>query len=447
MHAMDDYFRGKKITIMGLGLLGRGVGDAEFLASAGAELIITDLKNEEELAPSLKYLKKFDNISYTFGKHDLKDFEHRDLILKAAGVPLDSPYIAHARKQNIPIEMSAALCARLSLRLGSGQGGAIVIGITGTRGKSTTTHLIHHILKLAGKHVHLGGNVRGVSTLALLSHLQPGDFLVLELDSWQLQGFGEQAMSPHIAVFTNFLSDHMNYYKGDEERYFEDKANIFKFQERGDYLVAGEEASHLIKQKYGGKLKGTLIIPTSLPKQWKFKLVGEHNRVNAALAVEVAKMCTISEKTIRKALESFKSVAGRLELVRTLCGVHFYNDTTATTPDATLAALRALAKRRKVILIMGGADKSLDMTPLLRELPRACKTILLLAGTGTEKIKNAIIGKKAEFDSLQSALAGARATAKKGDIVLFSPAFASFGMFKNEFDRGDQFVEAVKRMK
>ena len=136
-------FGGKKITLMGLGLLGRGVGDAEFLASAGAELIVTDLKNETELAPSIARLKKFQNITYHLGGHRLEDFEDRDMILRAPNVPLDSPFIAHAREHGIPIEMDASLFVKLS--------GAMVLGITGTRGKSTVTHLIYEMARSAGK--------------------------------------------------------------------------------------------------------------------------------------------------------------------------------------------------------------------------------------------------------------------------------------------------------
>lgn len=201
-------FKGKKITLMGLGLLGRGVGDAEFLAECGAELLVTDLKTEEQLAESLERLARFSNITYVLGEHRLEDFQKCDMVLKAAGVPFDSPYIAEAKKNNVRVEMSGALFARLS--------GIPIIGITGSRGKSTTTQLIYHTLTRAteGGTVHLGGNVRGVSNLQLLKNVEEGDIAVMELDSWQLQGFGEAGISPHISVFTNLLPDHMNSTKG-----------------------------------------------------------------------------------------------------------------------------------------------------------------------------------------------------------------------------------------
>jgi UDP-N-acetylmuramoylalanine--D-glutamate ligase len=213
-------FKGKKITLMGLGLLGRGVGDAEFLAACGAELIVTDLKTAQELAPSIERLKKFDNIIYHLGGHQLEDFEDRDMVIRASNAPLDSPFIADAREHGIPVEMDASLFAKLSP--------ATIVGITGTRGKSTVTHLIYEMARSAGKNPFLGGNERGTATLPLLLKTDGASTIILELDSWQLQGFEDARASPHISVWTNFLPDHMNYYKGDMDRYFEDKAAISK---------------------------------------------------------------------------------------------------------------------------------------------------------------------------------------------------------------------------
>src|SRR3989344_5839604 len=220
----QDFFKGKKITLMGLGLLGRGVGDAEFLARYGAQLTVTDLKTAEELKPSLERLKVFPNITYHLGGHRLEDFRGKDFILKAAGVPLDSLYIAEARKTGVSIEMDASLFAKLA------PAGATVIGVTGTRGKSTTAAIIYEILKTAGKRVFLGGNIKDMATLPLLEKVREGDFVVLELDSWQLQGFEDAQISPHIAVFTTFFDDHLNYYKGNQRRYLADKAQLFLHQ-------------------------------------------------------------------------------------------------------------------------------------------------------------------------------------------------------------------------
>ena len=215
MRDFRDYFKDKKVTVVGLGLLGKRLGDIAFLSEFGAKVLVTDLKTAKELAPSIAKLKKYKNIEYVLGKHRMEDFENRNFVLKGQGVPLDSSYITHARKQGIPIEMDESLFVKLAPDVK-------IIGVTGTRGKSTTTVLIYEILKqaynspsikLGGKKpsVFLGGNIKGTAALPLLEVVKVGDTVVFELSSWQLQGFGEAGISPHISIFTNFMPDHMNY--------------------------------------------------------------------------------------------------------------------------------------------------------------------------------------------------------------------------------------------
>ncbi len=434
-----SHFAGKKITILGLGLLGRGVGDARYLAEQGAELIITDLKSEAELTSSLALLKEFPAIRYRLGEHRIEDFKGRDFILKAAGVPDPSPYLDAARVEGTPIKMSASWFAELS--------GIPCIGVTGTRGKSTATHMIHAILEHAGFATVLGGNVRGVSTLALLPEVTPEHVAVLELDSWQCQGWGEARMSPHIAVFTTFYPDHLNYYGGDLDRYLADKANLFLYQEPHDTLVLGAQCAERVEEKYGNQIRAHTSVASDhdLRSDWKLLIPGEHNRYDAALAVEAVRALGVDDENIKAALEGFRGVPGRLELVHERDGVAVYNDTTATTPEATLAALNALDPhgKRNLILIMGGADKGLAMDELLTALPQHTKRILLLSGTGTARIANTL-SQAPIFDSLSQAVTEAFQTAVPGDVILLSPAFASFGMFVNEYDRGDQFTALVK---
>src|SRR3990167_2703481 len=434
----SSHFRGKRITIMGLGLLGRGIGDTRYLAECGAELIVTDLKTREQLTESVAQLKSFKNITFVLGEHRLEDFRNRDFILKAAGVPLDSSYIAEAKKNGIPVRMSADLFAEIS--------NIHCIGITGTRGKSTVAHMIYEILKQAGKPVFLGGNVRGVSTLALLKEVTPEHIAVLELDSWQLQGWGEVKMSPHIAVFTTIYPDHMNYYKDDLDAYLADKANIFLYQGVKDTLILGKQCAPTIIEKYGERIDSkTLVIDElKLPDTWTLRVLGLHNRYNAALALAAARVLEIPDEVSRRALTAFAGVPGRLEFIREVDGVKVYNDTTSTTPEATLAALAALDPAHTV-LIMGGTDKGLDMNALLLKLGEV-KRVILLAGTGTSRILE-FLPTASVFDSLKAAVDEAFLATESGDNILFSPAFTSFGMFKNEFDRGDQFVHLITARK
>lgn len=431
-------FEGKKITVMGLGLLGRGVGDARYLAQQGAILTITDLKSPEELQSSLEQLKEFSNITYVLGEHRLEDFRDRDFILKAAGVPLDSVFITEAQNAGIPVKMSASWFMELS--------GIPVVGVTGTRGKSTVTHMLHNIMRSAEIPVVLGGNVRGVSTLALLDTVTPDHHALFELDSWQCQGFGDAKLSPQLSVFTTFMPDHMNYYRDDMDAYLADKANIFLYQTPEDTLILGAQCAELVEDSYSERIQAHVVVTSGhdFREDWELRIPGEHNRYDAALAVEAARALYIDDEIIKEALELFTGVPGRLQLIRTKGGVDFYNDTNATTPDATIAALRAFPAGR-TILIMGGADKGLDMTELMSEIPALAKSVVLLAGTGTDRIKNEIRD-TIIYDSVSDAVHAAVEIVEEGDTVVLSPAFASFGMFKNEYDRGDQFDTVIKNL-
>jgi UDP-N-acetylmuramoylalanine--D-glutamate ligase len=439
MDSYREFFKGKKITVLGLGLLGRGVGDTAFLAECGAELIVTDKKTEEELRTSLDTLSRFSNITYVLGEHRMEDFEGRDMILVSAGVPLDSPYVARAREEGTGIAQSAALFALLS--------GIPVIGVTGTRGKSTVTHMIHHALsEVTGEKILLGGNIRGISNLELLREVEEDSLVVMELDSWQLQGFGWAKVSPQISVFTNFMEDHMNYYHGDMGAYFNDKAQIFLHQKEGATLVTIPEVFRRIKNMNPGDTllqEVVLVDESTLPDEFLLRIPGEHNRQNAALALEALKAAGLTEEEALTGLSTFTSVEGRLEYMGNMRGLHVYNDNNATTPFATMTGLKAVARGKNVVLIAGGAYKEVDPTPLVPVLNEYCKHVLLLAGTGTDKIKDQVDAEV--FGTLSDAVEAAFRLGEEGDTILFSPGFASFGMFKNEYDRNDQFIALIKR--
>lgn len=428
-------FKDKKITVLGLGLLGRGVGDAEFLAKCGAHLVVTDKKSEAELAESVAKLKAYPDIAFKLGGHDTEDFTHCDFVLKAAGVPLDSPEVAAARKAGVPVTMSTALFAKYATETG-----ATVVGITGTRGKSTVSHLIFHALKSAGRKAYLGGNIRGMSTLALLPDIQAGDIVVLELDSWQLQGFGDLEISPHIAVFTNLMPDHQNYYP-DMETYFADKANVYRYQKESDAVFAGKK----IAERIGERAQ----IPQTIPPEWKLRIVGEHNRENAAFAVAVLRRLGLSKEEIQAGVESFEPVEGRLQFVRELNGVSIYNDNNATTPEATVAALRALGAH--TTLITGGSEKGLPLEELVSEIKKNVSHVILFVHDkykGSARFAELLRKESVPFEeaqSLEAAVEAALSHTEKGTI-LFSPAFASFGMFKNEYERNDEFLRLVMQV-
>ena len=441
-------FKDKKITVMGLGLLGRGLQVSAFLAQAGAKLTITDLKTAEELRTSIKKLQKY-KVRYVLGKHDLKDFENVDIIIKSAGVPLDSVYIQHAKNKNVPVEMDASLFVKIVKKI---YPKVKIVGITGTRGKSMTTALIHHILnensKILNAKIFLGGNMRNTATLPILNKIKPNDIVVLELDSWQCQGFGDCKISPDISVFTNIMKDHMNYYRGNIDTYLRDKSNIYKFQKKSDILITNTE----MLKKFKLKPKSKIIIPTNKTikslKNINLNIFGKHNIQNTSLAVEVVSKLGLKQKEITKSLKTFKGLEGRLEIIINNKAT-FINDNNATTPEAAGAGIKAVKekyKKGKIILIAGGSDKTLDLSPLLKEIKKVHKTILL-PGTGTNKLLEKIKTKYILSKNLKEAVGEAVKNINSNDVILFSPGFASFGLFKNEYDRNDQFLNIIKKWK
>jgi len=443
-------FKDKKITVMGLGLLGRGVGVVKYLVSKGARVTVTDLKTAKELKPSIDEIKIFLKnkkgtypVKFILGKHRMENFRNVDMIFKAAGVPLDSPFIAEAKKNSIPIFMDDALFAR--------EVQCKIIGITGTRGKTTTSNLIYEVAKKTGKRVYFAGNVRGMATLPLLEKVKKNDLAVLELSSWQLQGWRDLKISPSISVVTNIYPDHQNYYKNSMAKYVHDKEAIFANQTKKDFLVLNKNCPWCKKMAKKAKGKVVWFSANDVPRGWKLKVLGDHNLENIAAAAAVGEVFGLSIAKIKKVVENFRGVPGRLEFVREVCGIKYYNDTTATMPEATVAALRAIGGK-KIVLICGGADKNLNFKNLVPAIKKYTKTVVLLDGTATPKLQKQLLITNYQLpvtvaNSMREAVKVARQFATRGNIILLSPAAASFGMFKNEFDRGDQFLKEILKIR
>jgi UDP-N-acetylmuramoylalanine--D-glutamate ligase len=429
------FFKDKIVTLVGLGLLGRGVGDAAFLAQHCKKVFVTDTKNADELRVSVDALKNFKNIDFFLGAHDYKLFADVDFVIKGAGVRLDDPYIACARKNNIPVYMSTALFAYLSPLK--------TIGVTGTRGKTTTTCMIAEILKHAGKKVLLGGNIRGVSTLSQLASVDPFDVAVLELDSWQLQGFNDLKISPNIGVFTTFYPDHMNYYDGDMDRYLHDKASIFRHQKSGDTLVTTAEITELAAHEQRD-YQGKWVVAPPLPPSFTMNIPGAHNLLNAGLAKAVGSVRGIDTKTIDDALHDFSGVEGRLQFVGHWQNRAIYNDNNATTQDATMAALTSFPPQ-SIVLIFGGADKGLPIDRMLDYISAHNIRCVLIKGTGSDRVLEKLPN-IAVAGTMRDAVEIATTASCPDDNIILSPAFASFGVFKNEYDRNDQFMLEVQNL-
>jgi len=463
-------FKDKKVTIIGLGLHGGGVGIAKFFTRIGAKVLVTDLRNKEELKESLEQLEGR-SIKYVLGQHRPEDFVNTDLVVKSPAVPENSRYLEIARENKVPIETDIGIFFELCP--------VKIIGVTGSKGKSTVATLIARFLERKYSDVVLAGNIR-TSVLGKLAKINKNSLVVLELSSWQLAGLKSHRKSPQLALITNIMPDHLNRYKNMTE-YIEDKKLIFRWQKSKDYLVLNyddkvvRDLAKGVKAQvlYYSQANGGLLNPESA--NWgafvkgekiffdqnraeaeinkeeicsleEVRLKGEHNINNVLAAITVAKLYNVSNKSIKKILDKFKGLEGRIELVGTVNEVKYINDTTATIPEATLAALNSFSPKKNIILIAGGADKNLNFDQLAEMISKKVKALILLEGMATPKLKKSVeeqielTGSQSKIigplNNMEEAVIQAKSQAQEKDIVLLSPACASFGLFRHEFERG-----------
>ena len=427
---------------MGLGIHGGGVGTARFFAQLGAKLTITDLKTEKELKKSLDQLKKFNNIKFVLGRHREEDFQNQDLIIKNPAVRWNSPYLKIAKKNKIPIQSDASLYFLLTP--------SYTIGVTGTKGKSTTCNLIYQVLKRKYE-VVLGGNI-GISLLEILPQLNSRKIVVAELSSWQTETLKFVKKSPQIAIITNISSDHLNTYPSFQD-YVEAKFLIARWQKKEDEFILPKNLSKYFfyfnknkKWKFQSKVTFYQISKNFEKKLAKndFKLLGQGAKNNAFLAFKIGKLFGLEENEIFKTLSKIKPLFGRLQPIKKK-NLLWVNDTCSTNPFATIQSIKSFNK--KIILITGGTDKNLPTKDLAKVIKKNVKKLILLSGSFTEKLKRELPKNFGhETSSLKTAVLLAKKYAKKNDIILFSPASASFELFKDEFERGRKFLRLVKEL-
>ncbi len=460
--------RGKQVLVMGLGVHGGGLGVTKWLVNQGANVTVTDLKSAQELKPTLDALRNLP-IQYHLGGHVDADFMNADLIVRNPGVPRESRYLQIARERNIPVEMEMGLFFERLPR-----GAAQAIGITGTKGKTTTTLMVGAMLKNANPKTVVAGNLR-VSALELLDKIDSETPVVLELSSWQLEAFETHPISPHVAAITNISADHLNRYPS-LGAYAEAKAIIFRHQQPSDFTVLNFD--NRILTQYGPRVtsklvwtsarrnltQGAFLDRNALVWRWggqrskiidvhELRVPGMHNIENALVAIAVASLWGAAPEQITAALEDFRGVEHRQELVRELHGVRWINDTTATAPAATIAAIQTFAPTASgIVLLAGGSEKNLEFDEMAKVIAEHVRQVILLEGEATEKIAQALVraGSKdliaGTYNDLQSAVERAKQIAKEGQVVLLSPGCASFGMFANEFERGIKFKELVNQL-
>lgn len=432
-------FEGKKVLILGLGLNEGGVGSARFFAKNGAEVKVTDLKSKEVLQSSLEMLEEFSGIEYVLGEHRYEDIDWADIIIRNPALKPDNEYRIYAEKSGKQVETDIGIF----LQFVSPEK---IIGVTGTKGKSTTASLIYEALKPDSEDIVLAGNI-GKSVLDSLDIITEETTVVLELSSFQLEAFNEHHKSPHIAVITNILPDHLNYYSSMDE-YSEAKKVIGKYQKGDDWLFISKDDPMVDTSEFldGIRSQVVRVSVADLPDQFEPTLLGDHNLMNYSLSFSVAVKLNVAPQVALDRMNQFKGVDFRLQFISRINGIKFYNDSASTMPDSTIKAIEAI---KSPILIVGGMDKGLDYTKLAHEIDRKVKSVYFIDGTATEKLRpmlkhiNIVRSIYTDFDTL---LKDVRLEAKEGDTVLFSPGATSFNFFQNEFDRGRKFNIAVERI-
>lgn len=428
----------KRVTVMGLGRFGGGIAVTRWLVEQGAKVLVTDRDPAEKLADSVKALEKLP-IQWRLGDHLEQDFTDTDLVVASPAVPLDNSCLAAARLAGVPITTEIKLFIERCP--------ATILGVTGTKGKSTTTAMLGAILS-ARHRVWVGGNI-GRSLLFDLPKIDRDDLVVLELSSYMLEHLRPMNWSPHVAVVTMIAPDHLEWH-GSFEAYTRAKRTIVQFQRSGDFAVVNgnDEGAKELTSGAGGRI---IHFGTSGFRAFELALPGPHNQINAQAAYAAASVLGATWDEAQEALRHFVGLPHRLQLVHEANGVRYFNDSIATIPEAAIAALNAFPPRT-VIQIVGGYDKHLPFTMLSAALAERAKAALCIGKTGpviSQLMAQSTLTSPAPAYScgdLPTAMRMARQIAGAGDVVLLSPGCASYGEFDNFEQRGELFARLAKEI-
>lgn len=455
----NNYLKGRKVAVIGLGI--SNIPLIDYLRKYKAQVTVFDKRTIDNIDKTIMDKIVEYGMEFSIGNDYLSKLKGFDLIFRSPScLPTTKELVAETERGALvttEIEMCVELCP------------GTVIGVTGSDGKTTTTTLIHEIIKAKGYNCFLGGNI-GTPLFTRVNEMTPDDIVILEMSSFQLM---EMSISPAISVVTNVTPNHLDYHK-DLEEYIESKKNIFKYQSKDNILVLNYD--NPITREFAKEAKGKVIFFSDQVKldngyivdEEKIKfcenklrkhilnikdtpLIGKHNYQNICAAL-AATSTLVDEETAKKVISKFTGVHHRLELVKeTNKRIRWYNDSASSSPTRTISGLNAFDK--KVILIAGGYDKNLDYTPIAKPIVDKVKTLILMGATKNKIYKavtNELDSQNKKLDiyeafSLEEAIDIANEVSVPGDVVLFSPASASFDMFKNAYDRGDKFRSTVQR--
>ncbi len=463
----------RHVTIMGLGLFGGGVGAAEYWAKKGAAVTVTDLRDRETLAPSISALSRYSNITYVLGEHREQDFTDTDLLLVNPAVKPDNHFLRLAREHGVPVTTEIGIFIHEHQQVS----GNPIIAVTGSNGKSTTTALLSHILSTINSNTLSGGNIGG-SLLKLLGTYPQGTPAVLELSSFQLHYLADDGFAPEIGVITNLAPNHLDWHLT-VDNYYNDKQQLISKQSNSAFAILNY-ADPILKE-WNAATSATTIFTSLKPpekdnhagiendifticcqgrklplaKLTELNLPGTHNQENALQALSAAfiyitNFLQVKDKGVLKGrIKNFTGLPHRQEIIAEEPGTIYVNDSIATTPESTIAALRSYPERR-IIIIAGGYDKKIPLESMSREIAEKAAAAILIGQT-SEIIANQIRKYKPDFDIVVTGsqpFSEAISEAKKracgnSEIILLSPGCASYGMFDNFQHRGNEFKAIV----
>ena len=447
--------KGKKVLLVGLAKT--GISTIKCLAKYGADITVNDIKTEDQLEEIIAEIKDIDGIKYILGHHP-ENISDIDMVVVSPGVPLDLPFIKKVIEENKELIGEVELAYQLAKK-------PYFVGITGTNGKTTTTSLTGEIFEKAGKETYVVGNI-GNPVIDAVQAANEGASFVTELSSFQLESIKD--FKPSVSAVLNITEDHMNRHHT-MENYIDAKARVFMNQDKNDFCVLNydDELTKALAEKCNANVvffsrleklekgvyveNGDIIIDINekinLMKVCELSLPGGHNLENCMAAAAMAYVSGIDIEVIREVLKTFKAVEHRLEFVKEVEGVKYVNDSKGTNPDSTIKAVQAY--ENPIILIAGGYDKGSTYDELLEIAKKNVKTLVLLGQTA-DKIEEA--ARRIGFtdihrvEDMKEAVKTCRDIAKEGDIVLLSPACASWGMYKNFEVRGKDFKDNVNSL-
>jgi len=455
-------FKDCHATVLGLGRFGGGIAAVEFLARRGAHITVIDAKTEDALSDSMHQLKSYPGIIYKLGSADTQ-LPETDVLVANPAIPPDHRLLKSARERQIPVTSEIELFWEFN----PGR----VIGVTGSNGKSTTTAMIHAIIKDSGASCWLGGNI-GVSLLPVIEQIQSDDWVILELSSFQLEALNRIQASPQIGVVTNFSPNHLDWHQT-VAHYRHAKQTLFRWQTKSDFAVINADDPDLQNWPCCGNIAqfgaDSSLKPDVLADRNGFNISGQkqsfqpliqvpgmHNRMNAAAAIVACRCAGIDTATIQKGLEAFQGLPHRLQFIGEYQNRRFYNDSLATTPESAICALDAF-ENSPIILLAGGSDKKVDLTGFANTILKRTKATALMGETGpvlsetlrqlkTDSNENGLALISQPQHSFQDAFDWAFQQSAPGDVILLSPGCASYGWFSSFVERGERFTELFQRL-